>query len=108
MNVGTMEMYFRPLVKEKYDKKYVVFCPFAGIGADIVALERIKVPVKAVITLELCQEKRKVLQNFLTAKSNDVNSSFYGAKHLSWGDITDENGVWHDAKGFEVLIDRFA
>ena len=84
-------------------EKYVVICPFAGIGGDLVALEKLGVPVKAVITMELDDKKCKVLERWMENKQSDANSTFHKVVHYCWGDICQEKGLWMDLHGWEVI-----
>jgi hypothetical protein len=102
-HVETTRMFLDPL-KGDEDDKFVVICPFAGVGGDLVALEKMSTPVKVVITMEQELQKRNILEAFLDKKRKDKSSSFYGAKHYNWGDLCQHRAIWLDEKGWAKIV----
>lgn len=88
-------------------EKFVVVSFFAGIGGDLVALERLKIPVRLVIAIEKDPHCRRVLKSFLRSRSSDPKSSFYMCKYYCYGDICAPNAVWNSEYGVEALVRKF-
>lgn len=103
-NVDFVKMMLGPVRVEDDSGGLVVICPFAGVGADLVALEMLGVRVKAVLTMEKLSDKREILKEFLADKAKDASSSFHRARHWDWGDLCQEGGIWRERHGWELIV----
>jgi hypothetical protein len=104
--VGTTMQYFRCFKarsKATPNRKFVVVSLFSGIGGDLVALERLQIPVRIVLTIEVDPLKRSVLKNFMRRVSKDPDSSFYQCEHRCYSDICERRAAWNSAEGVAAL-----